>query len=231
MKRKLVIFDLDDALYQTLHKLEKVIAKNKYNKPLILGINGVDTSGKTSFSKELSKYLTNKGYKIELIHIDDFHNHSSIRSKGDNPIDSYIDNAFNLELFEREILNPIKENNKLKKELKLLNLDTDEFTNIKHYNIDVDTIVIVEGVLLYRDPIDKYFDLRLFLDISFEEVLKRAEVRDVPKYGIEFLERYRNKYIPIQQKYITNYLPREKSEIIIDNHNYLRPMIIKGENL
>ncbi|MDF2685746.1 MAG: HAD-superfamily hydrolase, subfamily variant 1 [Clostridia bacterium] len=65
------------------------------------------------------------------------------------------------------------------------------------------------------------------MDISFEVLLKRAEIRDVPKYGIEFLERYKNKYIPIQQKYLEAYKPKQKSDIVIDNTDFYLPKIIK----
>jgi uridine kinase len=86
--------------------------------------------------------------------------------------------------------------------------------------------VILEGVLLYREPINEYFDCRIFLDISFEEVIKRASLRDVPKYGTKFLEKYKQKYIPIQQWYLEKYKPKEISNCVIDNADYNCPKFI-----
>jgi len=40
----------------------------------IIGINGVDTSGKTVFTKKYAEYLTSIGVKNQVVHIDDFHN-------------------------------------------------------------------------------------------------------------------------------------------------------------
>lgn len=197
--------------------IENNITSQEHESAYVIGINGVDTSGKTKFAAGLNSYLIDRGYKTALIHMDDFHNQLSVRSKGSNEIDSYINNAFNLGLIEKELLNQIKNGLLIDKELLLLDLDSDKFTNKKHYKIDNDTVVILEGVLLYREPIERYIDYKVFLDISFEEVLKRAKLRDVPRYGVEFLERYKNKYIPIQQKYIDTYMPKQKSNIIIDN--------------
>ncbi|MFZ5966958.1 MAG: hypothetical protein ACOYVK_07260 [Bacillota bacterium] len=212
--------------YTVFEKIEREITQMNLQKPFIIGVNGVDTSGKTSFSQALSEYLKGKGYHVALIHLDDFHNCRAVKSQADNEIDGYFNHAFNLELLEEEILHPIHHGGYLNKELTLLNLDTDTYINEKHYYVDRGTIVIVEGVLLYRAPIDQYFDYRIFLHIDFPEVLRRAEQRDVPKYGVEFLERYHKKYIPVQEKYLSMYQPKEKSNLVIDNTDWHVPQIL-----
>lgn len=206
-------------------KIEKEITKNKSNNAYIIGVNGVDTSGKSKFSIALYRYLVNCGYDTIIIHLDDFHNLRSIRNSGINEIDSYIDNAFNLKLLEKEILSKIKNNNSIDTELSLVDLESDTQTNKNRYKIEKETIVILEGVLLYRHPIEKYFDYKIYLDIEFEEVLRRAEIRDVPIYGLDFLQRYIKKYIPIQRWYIENCMPKQKSDMVIDNTDYYFPKI------
>lgn len=56
--------------------------------------------------------------------MDDFHNQSSIRYQGDNPVNSYIDYAFNLDILENEILLDIAYGKTMNKSLHLLNIDT-----------------------------------------------------------------------------------------------------------
>jgi phosphoglycolate phosphatase len=168
-----------------------------------------------------------RDYNVAAINLDDFHNPSEARSKGENEIESYINNAFNLEFLEKELLKPIQQNKELNKTLKLLDLTTDSYTKEKQYNIESDTIVILEGVLLYREPINKYFDYRVFLDIPFSEVIKRAKKRDVPIYGEDFLKKYHRKYIPLQKRYINEHSPLEKSDLVIDNTDYNQPKIMK----
>jgi uridine kinase len=82
----------------------------------------------------------------------------------------------------------------------------------------------VEGVLLYRPPIDNLIDYKVFLDISFDEVFRRAVARDVPKYGEEFLQKYIKRYIPAQKIYLKQFSPKEKCHLIIDNNNFKRPL-------
>ncbi len=208
-------------------EIEKEIRSNNNGKNYLLGINGVDNSGKTKFTSLLKRHMKSRGYKVEVINLDDFHNSSDIRSKGKNEIEAYINNAFNLKLLEQELLIPLNRNNIVNKKLKLLDFSTDTYTKEKNYCIDKGTIVILEGVLLYRDPIDKYFDYRIFLDIPFFEVISRAKKRDVPLYGEEFIKKYYEKYIPLQKRYIKEYKPIEKSDLVINNTDYNNPKIKK----
>jgi len=190
--------------------------------PTIIGINGVDTSGKSEFSVGLRKYLTYRGFQTQLIHGDDFHNPRSVRSSDNTPA-GYIAKAFDTEKLS-ELLCEIKSGS-IDREIKLLDLDSDVYSNTKHFKVGNDTIVIVEGVLLYRPPMDEFFDYKIFLDISFDEVLYRARKRDVPKYGEDFLQKYVNRYIPAQKIYLHEYTPKEKSNLVVNNNDFNKPFI------
>lgn len=208
---------------------EQLIDKKIKAKPLIVGVNGVDTSGKTTLTMEFGKYLSKSGFNVQIVHLDDFHNPSSLRNKESDPIISYFNNAFDLKYLEKEILVPISTKSLLDKELVLLDLQKDQYSSKKRYVVDKDTIVFVEGVLLYREPIDKYFDFKIYVDVSFEEVLKRALKRDNEIFGDSVIERYHKKYIPIQERYIENYSPKQKSNVIIDNEDFSNPKLLKRE--
>ena len=210
--------------------LFSIIANKLDEQPLprarIVGINGVDTSGKTCFARDLAGFLRGRGYDVALIYGDDFHNPRAIRSQDADMVRGYINHAFNLPLLERELLAPTRRGEAIDKTLTLLDLDADTPTNVRHYIIRRNTIVLVEGVLLYRPPIDAYFDLRIFLHVPFEEVLRRAAARDVPRYGPDYLERYKIRYIPAQQWYLKTYHPYERSDFVIDNTDYAHPHIV-----
>ena len=210
---------------------EQLIDKKNTSNPLVVGVNGVDTSGKTTLTKELGKYLCKSGFKVQIVHLDDFHNTICVRNKESDPVISYFNNAFDLKFLEKEILEPISLEGSIDKELELLDLQRDQYCNKKRYVVDKDTIVLVDGVLLYREPIDKYFDFRIYIDISFDEVIKRALKRDSGIFGNSVTEKYIKKYIPVQKLYIGKYAPKEKSNIVIDNEDYMKPRILKREEI
>lgn len=216
------VLRLKSLIYQFMifSKIERDI--KLYKKPVVIGINGVDTSGKTEFSNSLQKYLEKRGYHTQLVHVDDFHQPRSVRIK-DSSAEGYIANAFNL-IKLSELIAEMK-SKPTDKQINLLDLDTDTYINKKHYTSNNKTVVIVEGVLLYRPPIDGLFDYKVFLDISFEEVLRRAVVRDVPKYGEKFLQKYIERYIPAQKIYLKQFSPKDNCHLIIDNNNFNKPII------
>ena len=208
-----------EVFEQVTHRLIK-------NGKKIIGINGVDTSGKTVFTNQYSRFLDNIGIKNTVLHIDDFHNPSAIRYQGDNEIEAYYNHAFNYHQVIEEILKPLQEVGYLDKQVLCLNLDTDQYENVIHYKIDSDTILLIEGVLLFREPLLSYLEGKVFLHISFDEVLHRAKLRDVPKYGEGFLQKYCNKYIPIQKRYLSEEAPVQKSDFVINNEDYRNPKIL-----
>jgi phosphoglycolate phosphatase len=194
----------------------------------IAGINGVDTAGKTRFAQDFAAFLHAQGRDVALIHGDDFHNPRIVRRQGDDPVRGYIAHAFNLPLLERELLAPIRRGETFDKTLALIDLDADTPTALRRFTVRRETIVLVEGVLLFRPPIDACFDLRVFLHIPFDEVLRRAAARDVPRYGADYLERYRSRYIPAQQWYLETHRPAERSDFVIDNTDYADPRLTQG---
>ena len=191
-----------------------------------IGINGVDASGKTTLTNNLSVFLNHIGIKNTIIHIDDFHNKAIVRQQGNNEIEAYYQNAFNYDQLIEEILRPIQNGIVVDKEVMCLNLDTDKYENAIHYSIDKETVVLIEGVLLFRPPLSQFLEGKVYVNISFDEVLRRARVRDVPKYGEEFMKKYFEKYIPIQKKYLAEYNPIEKSDFIIDNNDFKNPRLM-----
>lgn len=216
------VLQLENLIYKYLIYLTIEREISVKEERAVIGISGVDTSGKTRFAEEFEHYMKMRGYHTQMIHLDDFHNERAIRWMDDSP-KGYIDHAFNLDKLSN-LVRQLKENS-VDIELNLLDLSTDTTTNRKRYRTEDRTIIILEGVMLYRAPIDPLLDYRIYLDISFEEVLRRARIRDVPIYGEEFLEKYENKYIPAQKIYMEQYQPKGKCQLVIDNNNYQRPRV------
>ena len=133
--------------------------------------------------------------------------------------ENYFNLSFNIEMIIDKLLIPLHEKRSLSSELTLLDLETDSYRNKRSYSISPDTIVLLEGVFLFRKELSPYVDYYIYLDISFEECLKRGLKRG----GEE--ERYQNKYIPAQKKYLAEFPPSEHADIIIDNTNWHYPCI------
>ena len=207
--------------------LENIISNKSNNKAFVIGINGIDNSGKTTFAKSFEKYLNLKGYKTQLILLDDFHNPTEVRYSGQDEIDNYYNKSFNFKMIIEKILKPIKEDKNFKIKLNLLDLQTNKFEVERVYSIDTSTIVIFEGVFLFRKELLSYFDYKIFLEIPFKESKRRAKNRDIKIYEKEIISKYDFKYLPAQEKYLTELKPLETADLIINNLNWNYPLIKK----
>lgn len=215
---------------KTLDFVRNTIVEKKRNDfPLIVGINGIDTSGKTYLSKIIEKELKLLGYTVQVIHVDDFHNPIPIRFSGKDQIDDYYNFSFDFKKLVDEVLEPIKSKHKLSKTITHLNLATDKFEIEKRYKVSTDTIVILEGVFIFKDEIRKYLDYNIFIQISEREMNKRAFERDANVIGNEesVMFDYKNKYFPTQQKYLKLFPPEVYAHMIINNNDWNNPEIIK----
>jgi phosphoglycolate phosphatase len=192
------------------------------HKPAVVGVNGVDTSGKSTFALGLAEFLREKNIPVVVLHMDDFHNPRAVRYQDESP-EGYVNFAFDLAKLN-SVIQDLKKTGTI--EIDLLDLDSDMFTIKKKHEATAETVIIVEGTLLYRHPLDKLFDYKIFLHITFDEVIRRAKERDVPKYGEEFLLKYTNRYIPAQKLYLSRHSPIENCQLIIDNNDYEKPFPI-----
>ena len=165
--------------------------------------------------------MTSQGIKSQIIHLDDFHNPRKIRDGGD-----YYDTVLDYNRLITEILEPLKQNGSIDKTITCLDVDTDKYENVRHYLIHPESVVLLEGFLLFRPPVLPYLDGKVFLHVDFDEVIRRTTLRDVPKYGEGFIALTHNLFIPTQKRYLSEFEPHKNCDIFIDNHDYDNPRVI-----
>jgi uridine kinase len=169
----------------------------------------------------LKAYLKSKGYPTQAIHVDDFHNPKAIRYAGDDQAYNYFNKSFNINLIIEKLLSPLQKKRPVSLKIMTLNWETDKYENKREYAIKQDTIVILEGVFLFRKELAPYIDYKIFLDIPFDESKKRAIERDPQA----IVSKYNVKYLPAQVKYLQEYPPPLIADMIIDNANGECPKI------
>lgn len=196
----------------------------------IIGIDGPDNSGKTVMSEDLKKYFEGLGHNTQIIHLDDFHNRKDVRREGEDEMESYLENAFDLDRLVDELLGPIKslgDGEVFEKKLDVLDLQMDSFDPSKGYEVTGETVVVLEGTTKLRSPVIQYLDHTVYLHTDFEEVLGRAKNRDEGRFHEDVEERYRRKYIPVQKKYRELYSPEEGADMVVDTDDLTEPIILR----
>jgi len=208
------------------------IKQIKRNKPILVGFDGVDTSGKTTLADNVYKILKLQNENVIRISIDKFHNTKEIRlAKGDLSPEGFFEDSFNIDKIKELVLDPIK-NNETAIITGIFDYRNESEINQNKIIIEPNLIVLFDGIFLNRNELTKYWDISIFLDVSFETVIKRALIRDVNYFGSEeeVIKRYKKRYIPGEEIYLSDCKPKERASFVIDNNDWENPVIIKEKN-
>lgn len=222
---KQIIYNRQSPIFEKiLHEISK---RKQKERAFVIGITGVDCSGKTCFAAGLEDYLKQKGHATQLISLDDFHQPRKIRYAADARDEDYYERVkqglvFDFQRLIGELVATIRLGKYLNKTLTLLDWQTDEFNIEKRFTIGHDTLVILEGVYLFIERPARYLDYKVFLDVPVETWRERARDRD-PE---DVFARYETRYLPAQMKYLEEYPPLEAADMIIDNTNWEYPVIV-----
>ena len=197
-------------------------------RPFMVGVNGVDGSGKTMLSAELHRQLEAHGLHVTVVHIDDFTQPQSRRTVSSDPIERYYNNTFDIETLRKTVLEPLVACQLGSVTLRHEN-PHDPSQAVEHsYSFSSSpSVVIVEGVFVFRPELADYFDTKIFIDIPLSELRARAIERDVPRFGFGVLKKYLTRYIPAQMRYLEVVRPFDIADIVIDNTNWHNPYIVE----
>ena len=222
------LLEIFDRRLRVFESVSQAAYGMKCDRPFVIGITGIDASGKTRFAQAFASFLEACGNPVQVVSLDDFHKPRRARFS-DDPVDSYYNNAFNLVALIKSVLSPLRECGELSADITLLDLHTDDYSVRKHFAINRKTIVLLEGVFLFRRELAPFLDLKVFLSVSFEESLRRAAARDVHLFGPQILKRYHERYHPAQRRYLAEYPPDRTSDFIVDNTDWDYPVFLKEE--
>jgi uridine kinase len=123
--------------------------------PTRIAIDGPDAAGKTTPADELAEALRERGREVVRASIDGFHRPRSERCRQgpESPLGCYED-SFDYERIRAELLEDA-----------------------------ADAVLIFDGVFLLRPELADAWDLRIFVSVGFDEILRRARIRDAELFG------------------------------------------------
>lgn len=215
---------------ELIRRLAEIVLFIKRNHPVRVGIDGVDAAGKTTLADSLAAYLKAQDKPIIRASVDSFHNPKSIRyQKGRNSPEGYYEDSFNNQAIIDNLLSPLGESGGLKHKKTIFDSKTNQKVAAPTETAKADSILIMDGVFLFRPELIRYWDLKIFLEVNFEKVIVRAKNRDGSAQ--EILDRYRRRYIPGQQLYLRDAKPAEKADLVIDNNDFENPTIKRFDSI
>jgi uridine kinase len=184
---------------------------------MLVGISGIDASGKGFIAKRLSKQLESQGFNVALVNLDAWIDLPGVRFDPTDLPGNFYRNGLRLnEMFDRLIL-PLRDQRSITVEMDYAQEIAVEFS--KHtYQFEGIDIILLEGIFLFKREHVNYFDQKIWLECSFDVALKRAIDRS--QEGLppqETIKAYETIYFPAQRLHFDIDRPRDSADLIFSN--------------
>ena len=197
-----------------------IIQKRKAISPQhasLVGISGIDASGKGFVTTRIAKSLQKRGIKSAVISADGWLNLPEVRFDQQDLAKHFYENAIRFdEMFKRVIL-PLRGTRTVNVESNFTEQTATTFRKHRYafHNIDV---ILLEGIFLFKPMYRDHFHLKIWIDCSFATALRRAMARgqeDLPPQ--EAKRAFETIYFPAQRIHLARDNPREAADIVFRN--------------
>jgi uridine kinase len=200
--------------------IEPILAKHEKmprNQSLLVGISGIDASGKGFITAKLAEAIESRGFKVANINIDGWLNLPNIRFDKNNLAENFYKKAIRFEEMFKKLILPLRENRSIKLTGDFAEETAAKFRKHEYFYEEID-IILLEGIFLFKNDLVEYFDLKIWIECSFEMALQRAIARSQENLSpAETVKAYQTIYFPAQKIHFAEDNPLEKAHLIFSN--------------
>ncbi|WP_434992209.1 uridine kinase [Arthrobacter sp. Ld5] len=189
----------------------------------LVAIDGVDGSGKTTFTANLAAEVRHR--PVIVIHVDDFLNPSPVRhAQGRHSPEGFWRDSYNYAALRESVLIPLGPDGDGRYSPASYDPLTDQTAVAKSLEAPPDALVLVEGMFLHRDELRAFWDASVFLNVPFTETAARMATRNGSNPDPEHPTMRR--YVHGQRFYFEAAQPWERATFVIDNRDFTSPKMI-----
>jgi len=187
------------------------------SRSLVVGVSGIDGCGKGYLATQLRAHLALLGVIPAILNVDGWLNLPQKRFVQSAPAVNFYENAIRFEQFFTQLVLPLTERRSIHVVADVVEETASEYR--KHaYDYDDVSVVLVEGIFLFKPQYRKYFDLAIWIDCSFPTALARAIDRGQEGLSpANTIAAYDTIYFPAQRIHLAQDKPRENADLIFEN--------------
>lgn len=188
----------------------------------LVGVDGVDGAGKTTFADELAELLRESGLDVIRISMDDYLNPQSKRyAQGRASAKGYFEDSYDYGRFSDEVLEPLGRDGSGRYRTAAYDLDSESEVHSPWRVAPDHVVVIIDGMFIHRDELcssrrNKVWDLSVWLEVPFQESFHRMAVRD-SKVTDDPEDPANARYYQGQLLYLAKCDPAHRADIVVEN--------------
>jgi uridine kinase len=187
---------------------------------LLVGVSGIDGSGKGYITAQLEAHLAQHGVSSAIINVDGWLNLPHKRFDPRAPAQNFYHHGIRLEELFSKLVVPLRDHRSHHLVYDFAEETAHQYRQQTFDARNVD-VVLVEGIFLFKQEYQHVFDLRLWIECSFATALVRAIERN--QEGLSpacTVAAYESIYFPAQRIHFKRDNPRAAADLIYDNDLY-----------
>jgi uridine kinase len=185
-------------------------------RPVLVGIDGVDGSGKTTYAAALARELRAAGRTVHVVHEDDFLQPRALRyRRGRDSPEGFYRDTYDERALRECVLEPLAPRGDRLVRLRAFDHVTDRACPSQPVLVGPDDVVVVEGMFLHRAALTGVWDVSVFLDVPFTETARRMAARDGSNPDPEHPSMRR--YVGGQRLYLAERAPRTRATYVVEH--------------
>ena len=187
------------------------------SRSLLVGVSGIDGCGKGYLTKQLQAHLALDAITSVVLNVDGWLNLPQKRFDQSAPAENFYQNAIRFDEFFTQLALPLRDRRSVHLVADFVEETASEYRKHTYDFRDV-SVVLVEGIFLFKPQYRNHFDLTIWIDCSFPTALARAI--DRAQEGLSranTIAVYDTIYFPAQRIHLAQDKPREHADLIFEN--------------
>ncbi len=189
---------------------------------VLVGVDGRDGAGKTTFADELAAVLRAAGRPVVRASVDGFHHPRERRHRrGRRSAVGYWLDAYDYGRLRAELLDPVRPGGAGVVRTAVHDVRTDAELDLPAVRVAPGSVLVLDGVFLHRDELRSYLDFSVYLQVDIQEARARMAVRD----GTDPADPAHARYAGAHEIY-ARLRPAERADVVVDNTDLAAPRVV-----
>ena len=200
--------------------------RQRQDRHLLTGVNGIDNSGKSRFAERLAAQLDSLGFQSERISMSAFTAPKKMRRDRDYPeAERLYRRGYAYDRLREQLLLPLQGGGTESLAFDVYDRERERVVEKRSLSVGERSMLLMEGPFLFQEDLFAYFDFRIYLVSDFERSL------EIELEGLDGRQRKRKEKeflrvrFAAQSLYLRQDMPWKCAHLVIRGANTQQPLI------
>jgi uridine kinase len=192
------------------------------NRAVLVGISGIDGSGKGFVTARLTKVLLPRSLNVAVISADDWLNLPNVCFNPRNYAEHFYEHAIRFDEMFRRLIIPLRDHREVDVPADCCDAKATVYRKHRYIFRNID-VILLEGIFLFKLGYLEHFDFKIWIECSFQTALRRAIARG--QEGLppaETQRAFETIYFPAQRIHLDRDDPQRAADVILRNDDSLQ---------